>query len=389
VIPVFSPPKLFGGSQRVAYLVSKGLVKKGHEVVIYTSDMSNLQERVGKFIENINGVTIVHFRNISPFLSRKTRIIITPEMTKSLEIEIKNFDIIHVHEARSFQHLVVWWLARKKGVPYVVQAHGNLSEHFGGFFRRIYDELFGKKILKDASRVIAVNKVEARDYARFGVQEGKVEIIPNPVDMDEFCNLTTRGAFREKYNIKPDSKIILFMGRIHPVKGVDILLHAFGSIVKERKVNATLVVAGPDDGYLKECINIAKMYQLNNVIFTGQLGDLERIHAYLDADVVVIPSKYEMFPMTALEAYACGKPVVASKVGGVKDLVVEKVTGLLVEQGNVNQLAYSLLFLLNNVDRANEMGLRGKCFVRENFSIEKIVYRLEQLYEDVINTCKS
>ena len=344
--------------------------------------MVNPQERTRKFVENVNGVTIVHFRNISPFLSGKTGLVITPEMTKSLEREIKDFDIIHVHEARSYQHIAVWRLARKKDVPYIVQAHGNLSKHFGGFSRRTFDALFGKKILRDASKVIAVNKVEARDYWRFGIQEEKVEIIPNPIDMDEFHNFGTRGIFREKYRIKPDSKIILFMGRIHPIKGVDVLLHAFANIVKERKVDATLVIAGPDDGYLKECTNIAKMNKLNNVIFTGQLRDKERVYAYLDADVVVIPSKYEVFPMTALEAYACGKPVVASRVSGLKDLVINGETGVLVEPGNVYELGEALTFILS--ERDEEIGSRAKEYVKQ-FAVEKTIDRLERFYYGVMS----
>ena len=223
-----------------------------------------------------------------------------------------------------------------------------------------------------------MNKIEASDYARFGVPERKVEIIPNPVDMDEFSNLATKGIFREKYKIKPESKVILFMGRIHPIKGVDILLHAFARIVKDGRVDGTLVVAGPDDGYLKECMNIAEMYNLNNVIFTGQLGDLERVHAYLDADVVAIPSKYEMFGMTALEAYACGKPVVASRTGGLKDLVIDNETGILVNVGSIDELSQALTRILCSSD-FHSVATKTRNFAKQ-FSLEFIVNKLELLY---------
>ena len=382
VIPVFSPPKLFGGSQRVVYLVSKQLSKRGHEVVVYTSDMSSLNERVSKYVESIDGFTIMHFKNVSPSWLSKVGLLITPGMEKCLKTEIKNFDVIHVHEARSFQHLVVWKLARKRGVPYVVQAHGNLSSHFGGFSRRIYDELFGKKVIRSASKVIAVSKVEALDYARFGVNEGKVEFIPNPIDINEFSNHSTRGTFRKKYNIDPDSKVILFMGRIHSIKGIDVLLHAFAKMVKDSKVNATLVVAGPDDGFLEECIGIVKTYNINNVIFPGQLDDMKRIDAYVDADVVVLPSRYETFPMVVLEAYACGKPVIASNVGGLRDLVIDKETGILVEPGNVNELSRALLVSLSE-DNIAKWGLRAREFVKQ-FSVEKVVDKLEQIYVNVL-----
>lgn len=379
VIPVFSPPQLFGGSQRVVYLVSKELAKKGHEVVIYASDMKNLKERIGKTIENINGVTVVHFKNVNPFLSSKTRLILTPRMKRSFERELKKFDVIHVHEARSFQHMLVWWLARKADIPYVVQAHGNLSEHFGGFSRKVYDKLFCKKILGDASKVIAVNTVEAGNYTKFGVAEGKVEIIPNPIDMGEFDNLGARGIFREKYNIEPNSKVILFMGRIHPIKGVDVLVHAFANIVNEGKVDSTLVVAGPDDGYMAECIKITKMHKLNNVIFTGQLWGKERIHAYFDADVIVLPSRYETFPMSVLEAYACGKPVVASKVGGLEELVLDGETGELVSAGNISELSEALTHVLSS-DNFQNVAIKARNLIMHRYSLESVVNKLESLY---------
>jgi glycosyltransferase involved in cell wall biosynthesis len=97
-----------------------------------------------------------------------------------------------------------------------------------------------------------------------------------------------------------------------------------------------------------------------------------------------LPSRYETFPMTLLEAYACGKPIVASRVSGLKDLVKDGETGLLFEPGNVEQLAKSIFNLLNGNDAAKEMGLKGKNFVRENFTIEKVVERLEKVYEEVV-----
>ena len=84
-----------------------------------------------------------------------------------------------------------------------------------------------------------------------------------------------------------------------------------------------------------------------------------------------------------LEAYACGKPVIASKVGGLKDLVLSKVTGLLSDPGNIRQLANSILYLVNNDDKAREMGLRGKHLVKENFTIEKAVDKFEVVYREI------
>jgi glycosyltransferase involved in cell wall biosynthesis len=120
-------------------------------------------------------------------------------------------------------------------------------------------------------------------------------------------------------------------------------------------------------------------------LFTGPLYGQDKLEAYVDSEVVVLPSRYETFPMTVLEAYACGKPVIASKVGGLEDLIMNGETGLLFEAGNIKRLTRSIFNIINSNNIAKEMGLKGKNFVRENFTIEKVVEKLEKVYKEVVN----
>jgi glycosyltransferase involved in cell wall biosynthesis len=125
-----------------------------------------------------------------------------------------------------------------------------------------------------------------------------------------------------------------------------------------------------------------------HVLFTGPLYGQDKLEAYVDSEFCVLPSRYETFPMTVLEAYGCGKPIVASKVGGLKDLIKDGQSGLLFEPENVERLARSIFNLINGNNVAKEMGLKSKNFVRENFTIEKVVERLEKIYEEVFkNRC--
>lgn len=383
VIPCFSPPNLFGGSQRVAYLLSKGLVKKGHEVIIYTSDLKNLKERTDKSIEYIDDIKIVHFKTISPFLLNREGLIITPRMFKILIKTINHFDLIHIHEARSFQHMVIWWIARRRDIPFIIQGHGLLNKNFGGLLRKAYDGFFNKNILRDAKKVIAVNKIETNDFPMYKIPKEKIEIIPNGIDLSEYFDLPAKGAFKKKIGIDKDDKIILYLGRIHRIKGIDVLVKAFASVIRKLD-DVRLVIVGPDDGYLSKIQTLVENLRIvNNVIFTGPLYGSEKIEAYVDADVYVLPSRYEIFGLSVIEAYSCGKPVIASRVGGLKDLVLDGVTGLLFTNENIGQLAESLLFILDDNTRAAKMGLKGKQFVKDNFKIEKSVDRLEILYKKI------
>ena len=150
-----------------------------------------------------------------------------------------------------------------------------------------------------------------------------------------------------------------------------------------------LVVVGSDDGCLGELEALTKALKIeDNALILGPLFGKDKLEAYVDADVYVLPSRYETFPMSLLEAYACVKPVVCSKECGLKDLVIDGVTGLLVKEEDANQLAHSILSMLNDDDRAKEMGMRGRRLVKESFTLEKVVDKLEKLYEDVLPRVK-
>ena len=128
------------------------------------------------------------------------------------------------------------------------------------------------------------------------------------------------------------NRILLFLGRLNKIKGLDTLVIAFKQVIEESK-NVILVIAGPDDGYLDSLKNLVCSLKISdNVLLVGPLYGDDKLAAYVDADVYVLPSTYETFPVTILEAYACSKPVIASKVGSLNDLVLDGVTGLLVEQ---------------------------------------------------------
>ena len=113
----------------------------------------------------------------------------------------------------------------------------------------MYDVVWGKRILEHATKIIALNKMEAEQYKTMGVDESKIEIIPNGIDVSYYGDLPERGSFREKYRIKDNEKVILFLGRIHKIKGVDLLVDAFSEVIRDID-DVKLVIVGPDHGYL-------------------------------------------------------------------------------------------------------------------------------------------
>ncbi len=192
VTNLFSP--VHGGSAEVPYHLSRELAKRGHEVAIYTSDFKLRQE----YIIPIPEVKIHAFKTWLGLAGFH----MTPGIMKKAKEEIRHLDIIHMHNYRTFQNVVMHYYAKKCGVPYVLQAHGSLTTFFyKRWLKRIFDAVWGYGILKGASKVIAVTEVEAEQYKSMGVSENKIEIVPNGIDLSEFDNLPERGEFRKKYSL--------------------------------------------------------------------------------------------------------------------------------------------------------------------------------------------
>ena len=390
VIPYFPPAYAFGGPVQVAYQISKELAKRGHEITVYTTDAKNLDSRLvlKKDVKNVNGkIRIYYMKNLTMMSVKKAKLFITPKIISVVKREIRDFDIIHLHEYRTFQNIVIHHYARKCNIPYILQAHGSVPRI--GSWRRlkqIYDISFGYRCLKDASKLIALNKAESMQYKNMGISENKIAIIPNGIDLSKYANLPSRNLFKEKFNIAREKKIILYLGRINRIKGLDFLIKTYAYLT--RKMNykdIILVIAGPDDGYLCKAKYLVKKLNISkSVIFTGPLYGYDKLAAYVDSVVYVLPSRYECFPITILEAYACKKPVIVSNIESLKNLVIDNKTGFFFEIGNFNQLAQKIFYLLNNEDKAIEMGKEARRIVEKMYSIERVTDRLEKLYRKAV-----
>ena len=310
----FKPSWEAGGPPRVVYEISKKLVERGHEVTVYTTDgfKQRLNVEKNKPVD-VDGIRTYYFRNLSNYLARNLLLPTPYYLPLVARKEIKKFDIIHIHEYRTLLGVVVHHYAKKYNVPYILQAHGTLPRIMAKQkLKKLYDNLWGNKILRDAAKLIALTEIEIEQYKKMGVDEDKIEVVPNGINLAEYENLPEKGKFRRKYGIKDDEKIILYLGRIHKIKGLDILVDAFAELIKEIN-NVRLVIVGPDDGFLSRLEKqIEGIGVSDKVLLTGPLYREEKLEAYVDADVFVLPSRYESFGKVVLEAFACGVPAIVT-----------------------------------------------------------------------------
>ena len=382
VIPYFAPAWDYGGPVSAAYNLSKELSKRGHSITVYTTDTLNSEDRIKENEETKDGIKIRRFKNWSNSIASKHKIFLSPSMISGIRNNLKEFDVVHMFEYRTIQNIIVHHYAKKYRIPYILQAHGSLPRIMDKQkFKQIYDRLWGHRLLKDASKVIALTSAEVEQYKRMGVSDEKIEIIPNGIDLSEFENLPKRGEFRKKYGLNSGQKIILYLARIHKIKGPDLLARAFAGLIKEL-ATAKLVIVGPDDGYLPSLKELIKELGIEEkVLFTGPLYGREKLEAYVDADVYILPSVYETFPISVLEAFACGTPVIVSNQCGIAD-VISGQAGYSVEYDK-NQLHNAVVAILTKVELTDRFRKKGCKLVREKFTWSRIIEQLEHLYLNV------
>jgi len=382
VIPYFVPAWYYGGPVSAAYNLSKELSKRGHSITVYTTDTLNSEDRIKENEETKDGIKIRRFKNWSNSIASKHKIFFSPSMISGIRNNLKEFDVVHMFEYRTIQNIIVHHYAKKYRIPYILQAHGSLPRIMDKQkFKQIFDRLWGHRFLKDASKVIALTSAEVEQYKRMGVSDEKIEIIPNGIDLSEFENLPKRGEFRKKYGLNSSQKIILYLARIHKIKGPDLLARAFAGLIKEL-ATAKLVIVGPDDGYLPSLKELIKELGIEEkVLFTGPLYGREKLEAYVDADVYILPSVYETFPISVLEAFACGTPVIVSNQCGIAD-VISSQAGYSVEYDK-NQLHNAVVAILTKVELADRFRKKGYKLVREKFTLSRIIEQLEHLYLNV------
>jgi len=348
VVNAFYPAFGYGGSVKVAYDLSRQLVQSGHNVTVFTTDTVNANMRQNARYLEIEGVKVFYFKNISNTLAWR-RYFFPPEMISQLKAQIKTFDIVHIHGFRHFPSVFVHHYAKKYGIPYVLQPHGSLP------------------------RIIEKQKLK-RLY-------DWVEIIPNGIDLSEYENLPKKGEFRKKYGIGNNEKIILYLGRIHKTKGIDLLIGAYADLIKHLD-NVRLVIVGPDDGFLSTLKRQIEDLEIGDrILFTGPLHESDKLGAYVDVDVFVTPS-FLGFPVTFLEACACGTPIITTRNGDELDWIHDRV-GYVVEY-NKEQLQDAMSKILSDEGLMRRFGEEGKRLVRNEFGWDKVVKKIEKFYEDCI-----
>ena len=387
----FYPCLSAGGVVNASYQIAS---KQGKDDDVKVISSDSCKERLkfpnGRYDVDVDGIKVDYFKNLSNGFKLKTMLDTPLAAPFKIRKDIKDYDIVHIHEHRQTLAIIASYFARKNNIPYIVQAHGSVLPFFQKEgLKNLFDKVFGFKILHNASCVFALTEVEKEQYLKMGVDEDKIEIVPLGINLEEYENLPAYGKFRSKFNIGENDKLILFVGRIHEIKGLDLLLDAFNDlIVQSNEKNSLenidcssikLAIVGPDDGYLVKLEEKVKEYSLEeNVIIAGPLYKEEKQEALVDCDVFVMPSKYESFTTSGLEAMACSKPLVLTKNNHIHDWVDGNV-GLACED-NKDSLREAIGKVLFDEELSQIFAENGNKLIKEKYNWDIINDQILEIY---------
>lgn len=393
VISTLAPTS--GGPTQVLKHLAIAQTRAGHEVTVCTTDRSH---PAGETLEaDYFGSFYPDSVALEVFPVTFAPLLISPMLGRWLRDEITSFDLVHIHGTYRFPPTYAAYLARKQKIPYIIRPHGNLDPYLyqtssrSVWLKRLYERWFDLPNLNAAS-AIHFTASEERRRASFLNLQAPSFIIPNGLDWAPYCVLPPRGRLRVDWGIG-HAPVVLFLGRLHFKKGIDLLVPAF-DVVRKALPEAKLVIAGPEnDGYgveIRRWVRERKME--DSVYFVGPLQRDEVVQAYVDADVFVLPSYTENFGMTVAEAMACSLPVVISDQVNICNEVARAGAGV-VTRCDADEVAQALIDLLKEPQQRQSMGQAGRRLVKSAYCWAPIVEALTKEYEAIIHngdiTCPS
>ncbi len=387
ISPFFYP--VSGGMEKHVKQISLLLKKKGYNVTVLTSDSSR-DGHIKKRVETIDGINVFRFKTL---ISLGDFGKFWPGFV--LKLIKDEYDIVHVHNYRHIHTIlaaIVCFLRRK---PCILTTHSPfhplyLRRFLSRVFVFVYDRFLKFFIDQLFSKIILITSSEKKYFKH--VPPRKLVSIPNGVENEMFKKVSSRlkKKIKRKYGLKDSEKKILYVGRIHPTKGIDFLLKVLKELIKKDK-KYKLVLVGPlkNDYYFSSLLDFIKNNDLEKyIVFTGFVSEIEKTALYDVCDIFFLPSKYEPFGIVILESFARGKPVVSVESDGPRYLIKEGVNGFLVRYGDVDSAVNYIETLIQNKGLYKRISSNNRKKARE-FVWDKIVDKLIKVYEEVLSNCHS
>ncbi len=386
--PASLPATQFGGIMFLCVDIARELAKIGHDVTIYTTDLdfANNPNTFNKKLPKIEYIQGFKINRTHVWLSYQLFYV---NLGMYFEMKKNRTDIIHTIGVRSFQSFIAALVSKKYKIPLIISDQGGLTTHPDLQKANPIKKLLYKVqspminfIVNQATKIIVPNEYEKEIFLHYSVSS-KITVVRNGISLDELYK--SKVDFKAKYKINSD--FVLFLGRFHRVKGIDILLQAW-AIIKDGKdaQNIKLVIMGVDFGFESEMYKIIDELKISdNVIVIKKPPREDVLAAYSACQFLVLPSRWELSPLTPLEGFAFKKPVISTNIHGIPHTITNGKNSILVEPENPRELASAILKLLNDEKIRAEYGLAGYRMVQDLCNSKKMAEDTLKVYEEIVN----
>ena len=365
-----------GGPAKACVEMARALALRGHGVTIATTDYAPSGGRARPRIAPERGLSLeVHAAGFP-----RAWLASWP-LKRALPRLVREADLVHIHSLYLFHSWAAGTLCRRLGVPYIVRPHGTLDPYIHRRHRwrkRVMELWFQDRVLRDAA-AIHYTSLEERRLAEPYAQGAPGAVIPLGLDLADYAELPPAGSFRARYPEIGERQILLFLSRLNFKKGLDVLVEAARRSLAAG-VDAHLVVAGPDGGMEAATRRwVASAGLESRTTFTGMLIGRDKLAAFRDAALFLLPSSSENFGIAVVEAMACGTPVIVSDRVNIWREIVEDGAGLAVPP-HAEPFAAAAIRLLADAPARRAMGEAGRKAVARRYDWATIAAELERLY---------
>lgn len=381
--PYYAPAYAFGGVVRAVEGMAAAIVKRGHEATILTTDALDQRRRYdGPPDEMIDGARALRRPNAWPWLRGRLNLSTPRGMKQTAEAILPAVDVLHIHEFRTLENLLVTPVAQRLGKPIVLSPHGTLNLETGrGRLKIVWDRLLSPGPALSVDHVVALTQAERAEaenlWRGFGKRQRPTQfsVIPNGVGLPAVDQRQLAAGFRARYALG-ESPVVLFMGRLQKRKGCDVLIEAFKAADIEDAEDARLLIVGPDEGMLPRLRALAAGDR--RIVFAGYLDGDARLGALAASDIFALPATGEGQPMSALEALAAGMPAILSPGCNLDDVAAAGAG--YVADASAAAFAQKLNLLLSDATLREEMGQRARELVAARYDWDQVAKQLEEVY---------
>ncbi|MDP4020949.1 MAG: glycosyltransferase family 4 protein [Candidatus Adlerbacteria bacterium] len=368
VVSHYYPPHV-GGLELVAFYQATLLAEKGHSVTVVTSKVS-AEERSGVF----KGVEVIRVRALNLF-EKKWGVpfpIFSPQLLFVLWRAAKKADVVHIHDAFYISSFLAALCARLQKKPVVLMQHVEMVNHPSAlitFAQKLVYATTGAYIFRASTKILTLNDRVEQFLVKQGVLPSKLVQFSNGVDTELFhpVSLEQKKALREKLHLSSDKKIVLFVGRFVPKKGFHKLLAIDNDAYQLVFCGGTRPVSAP-----------------KNTVFLGTMPHKDTAQVYQAADIFVLPSEGEGFPLSVQEAMASGLPVITTNDVGYKRYGFDPNLICLIDNPTSSSVQAAIDMILSDEKRIDKMSKYSREYVLAHFSWPIVINTLEVIYRGVV-----